>query len=79
MTLWLSGIAYFGGGPVVSVPFAWFHVCFTIKYLPSKEAERSSKHRLKPDSKKIFRKIYLNGELNFEVTTKYIPEVKPTS
>ena len=39
----LSGIKYFGGGPVVSVPFAWYHICFTINYLPSKEAERSAK------------------------------------
>ena len=31
---------------------------------------------MKPDSKKIFRKIYLNGELNFEVTTKFLPEVR---
>ena len=38
----LSGIKYFGGGPVVSVPFAWYHICFTINYLPSKEAERSA-------------------------------------
>ena len=73
----MSGIKYFGGGPVVRVPFAWFHVCFTINYLPSKEAERSSEHKIKLGSKKIFRKIYINGELNFEVTTKYIPEVTP--
>ena len=27
------------------------------------------------DESKIFRKIYINGKLNFEVTTKYLPEV----
>ena len=43
----ITGIKYFGGGPVVRVPFAWFHVCFTINYLPSKEAVRSSKVRMK--------------------------------
>ena len=37
---WLSGIKYFGGGPTVRVPFAWFHLCITINYLPSKEAVR---------------------------------------
>ena len=42
-----SGIKYFGGGPVLRVPFAWCHLCFTINYLPSKEAVRSSKLRMK--------------------------------
>ena len=31
------------------------------------------------DDSKQFRKIYINGKLNFEVTTKYIPEVSGTS
>ena len=35
-----SGVKYFGGGPVVSTPFAWYHVCLTVNYLPSKDAER---------------------------------------
>ena len=70
---WLSGKKYFGGGPVVSVPFVWFHLCVTINYLPSKEAVRWDKKTL--SEKKIPRKIYVNGELNYEFTTEYIPEV----
>ena len=36
------GIRYFGGAPVVKMPFAWYHICFTVNYLPSKDADRSA-------------------------------------
>ena len=43
----LSGMIYFGGGPVVRVPFAWYHVCLTINYMQSsKEAIRSVQYHL---------------------------------
>ena len=73
---------YFGGGPVLRVPFAWYHVCLTINYMQSrKEAIRSVELNtifceiILIECKQIFRKIYVNGELNFDVTTKFLPEV----
>ena len=54
------GIKFFGGGEFERVPFRWYHLCALISYT-SKGAER------------IF---YVDGKLNYQTVTKYLPETK---
>ena len=56
----LLGIKYFGGGPFERVPFRWYHLCALISYT-DEGAERE---------------FYVDGKLNFQATTKYLPDTK---
>jgi hypothetical protein len=53
------------------VPWRWYHVCLTVTY--REKAHRSPGPEANPA---LPRKIYVNGELNFEVTTEYLPDVR---
>ena len=40
-TIWtISGVKYFGGGPVERVPFFWYNMCFTVAYVQGVGAVR---------------------------------------
>ena len=65
------GIKYFGGGPVERMPFRWFHLCFTVDYRPGGGAVRWGNTWKYRNSRNIF----VNGEINFNVTTEFLPEV----
>ena len=54
----LQGIRHFDGGLFVRVPFRWYHLCAIISYT-DKGAERE---------------LYLDGELNYQTSTGYLPE-----
>ena len=36
----ISGVKYFGGGPVERVPFFWYNMCFTVAYVQGVGAVR---------------------------------------
>ena len=80
---WLQvpiGVKYFGGGPVERVPFFWYNLCFTVAYIQGVGAVRymNTNEKMRPRSKYDLvaqRKIYVNGELNFNLTTKFLNEV----
>ena len=38
--LTISGVKYFGGGPVERVPFFWYNMCFTVAYVQGVGAVR---------------------------------------
>ena len=40
MTWTISGVKYFGGGPVERVPFFWYNMCFTVAYVQGVGAVR---------------------------------------
>ena len=52
------GIKAFEGGPFERVPFRWYHLCALVSYT-EKGAERE---------------FYIDGELNHQTITKYLPE-----
>ena len=54
------GIQYFGGGTSVREPFRWNHICVSVHYTDSQA------HRL----------IIVDGKLNFNFTTSFVPESK---
>ena len=59
------------------VPFFWYNLCFTVSYIQGIGAVRyniTSEMRFKYDLL-VQRKIYVNGELNFNLTTKFLNEV----
>ena len=40
-TIWtISGVKYFGGGPIKRVPFFWYNMCFTVAYVQGVGAVR---------------------------------------
>ena len=62
------------------VPFFWYNLCFTVAYIQGVGAVRymNTNEKMRPRSKYDLvaqRKIYVNGELNFNLTTKFLNEV----
>ena len=97
----ISGIKYFGGGPMEFLPFRWWffslHIqrtrwkvmlltcsgitcawqCFLSlgKVQSGRVDGQNYQERPLWPQQMLRRKIYVNGQLNFNITTKYLPEV----
>ena len=61
------------------VKMSRYHVCLTVLFVPGEGATRSPEWLFWPSAKVWYRKIFVNGELNFNITTKYLPEVNASN
>ena len=53
-----------------------YHLCLTVHFVPEEGAIRLTELATNTQLQQMLRrKIYVNGQLNFKITTKYLPEV----